>query len=240
MSKKRTKTENRKHNISGKEYLSISDFDTNMLQKVWDMHLTDTKSTNQYSSYLAELPTGLVFEVEKSGRKVKSRSFAWGDGKPCILKWVNGTVATKQKLNLPNKKEVKLHQVAAVLRFGQDRIRGLKAVPSAEDYLISHTCGVEYCGEGAHLVLEPKWTNDERQKCHFIMRSILERGHERAKLKAFGTEYCPHIPRCGEDNSRDHDLSWDMPSRDKSLRPARDEFIKIIPTHNNENNQSSS
>jgi hypothetical protein len=224
---KRTKT--KEHNISGKEYLSIAEHDPVVLQALWDKHLTERQSKNQHSSYLAELPINTMFITEKGGRKVQACSLIW-DGKLCLLKWTKGIVASKQKLNMDGKQEVKLHQIAAVLRFGQKRIQQLRTVPSAEDNVISHTCGVEYCGEATHLVLEPKWINDERQNCHFIMNSILARGQERAKLKAFGTEYCPHYPRCGEENSLDNDMSWDVGFRDKSLCPARDEFIKILPT----------
>jgi hypothetical protein len=88
--------------------------------------------------------------------------------------------------------------VRAFQVFGRETLLKVPPNKEANDLLISHVCGTGLCVKRRHLVLEPKWVNDQRVHCHFLVHLLMEQGKvEEAKaLRSLVMEACPHYPTC--------------------------------------------
>ena len=64
---------------------------------------------------------------------------------------------------------------------------------------VSHSCGVRHCCTRSHLLIEPKWVNDERTHCHFLVISLIHRGASQEEVFRMVDNIrsaCPHMPKC--------------------------------------------
>ena len=76
----------------------------------------------------------------------------------------------------------------------------MEQVPSSkasrESLVISHICGNgPRCWNQHHLHLEPKWINDERTKCHFVIKHYVDKNGDMG-VEGFINSFCPHTPKC--------------------------------------------
>jgi hypothetical protein len=88
------------------------------------------------------------------------------------------------------------YQLVAFAKFGRERLQTVAPSKKRNDLVISHICGTRNCCISRHLVLEPKWVNDERVHCHFVLRRILERSGLEGMEKFWSEKWCPHSPMC--------------------------------------------
>jgi len=72
----------------------------------------------------------------------------------------------------------------------------LKPLKNRESKLISHLCGTRNCCNSEHIVIEPKFVNDERTHCHFCLRSIFEKNGRKGVKQFLAIGGCPHNPQC--------------------------------------------
>lgn len=64
---------------------------------------------------------------------------------------------------------------------------------------ISHLCGTRNCLNPDHIILEPKYINDQRTHCHFCIDALLRfNDHDYEVVQQFiSLGGCPHDPPCG-------------------------------------------
>jgi hypothetical protein len=112
-------------------------------------------------------------------------------GSPCIiLKNKKGTLV------IGSKHVCYGYQLVAYEKFGALVLEQVRASKEAGDLLISHTCGTRNCCNGDHMLLEPKWVNDERTHCHFVLGAAKKtKGWD--GFKTVQETGCPHTPKCG-------------------------------------------
>lgn len=134
-------------------------------------------------SQLSEID-GLI--IDSSCSRVNS-----GDGRICVK----------------GKKVCFGYQLVAYFKFGRKALE--KVPPNKTKYCltISHLCGTRNCCNPDHIILEPKYINDERTGCHqAIFKSALKRVKDlkykkRAAVKLavdgfIDNYYCDHNPSC--------------------------------------------
>jgi hypothetical protein len=113
---------------------------------------------------------------------------------PC---WVHNS--NDGRVSVQGKKIFYAYQLAAWKKFGRDAIYAVPANKVSRDSLvISHLCGSENsrCSNPEHLLLEPKWINDERTHCHFVLANILSNSGRNGLRMAKQIGVCQHQPPC--------------------------------------------
>lgn len=87
--------------------------------------------------------------------------------------------------------------VSSFLKFGREKMETIPATKiSKNSLIISHLCGNgPRCFNPLHLAIEPKWLNDERTHCHFIIKKRFE-SHGYDGLAEFIKLICPHEHKC--------------------------------------------
>lgn len=116
-------------------------------------------------------------------------------GSPCLL--LPAKDGRFSKSNPSTGKSDKIaygYQIVARYKYGADIISEVLASKTGRDYVISHLCGTRNCVCPSHILVEDKWINDERTKCHFLLHHL---------AKNFGDLYeavlmagCPHEIEC--------------------------------------------
>lgn len=87
------------------------------------------------------------------------------------------------------------YQICSTVYFGRHTIELLASNKFANDLCLSHLCGKHRCVNPDHITVEPKFINDERTHCHFVMN----RCKKLRTLKSFHrNQMCPHNPVCGK------------------------------------------
>jgi hypothetical protein len=106
----------------------------------------------------------------------------------------------KGRLTIKQKDVCYGYQLVAFYKYGRELMKLVTASKGKDDLSISHLCGTRYCCNPSHIILEPKWVNDQRVCCHFAMKSLLEGTGDWEVVKEFlGNGGCPHNPQCGTD-----------------------------------------
>lgn len=113
------------------------------------------------------------------------------EGSPCLL-----MPTADGRFTANGKKVAYGYQLVAFERFGREEMSKVAASKSREDLVVSHLCGTRNCCNGNHLVLEPKWVNDERTHCHFTLRNAKSNSGYKGMRKILGIGICPHNPKC--------------------------------------------
>ena len=165
----------RKHNKSGKEEISVSDW-----------------SEDQYKMYrkvLDDMPKVCVPALSPS---------------PCTLLGVQKSGKVKPlKDGRISHQQVKVaygYQVIAYGKFGKEKMKEIPASKKRDDLVLSHLCGTRNCCNSSHILPEPKWLNDERTHCHFVLQNYLNKTGKRISDELL-EQLCPHSPKCGSELS---------------------------------------
>ena len=112
-------------------------------------------------------------------------------GETCLL-----FSALDGRFTLAGKKVFFGYHAIAFGKFGRDNISLVAPAKTRMDLVISHLCGTQCCVNSSHLILEPKWVNDERTHCHFCIGNILKTSGYDGLEKAFTLGICPHLYPC--------------------------------------------
>lgn len=155
----------------------------------------------------------LICESIKTKGQYHSRLI---EDSPCLL--INDQ---KGSISMNGRRHCAYH-VVAWKKLGRDR---LELVPphksSKESFVVSHLCGTSFCCNDEHIVIEPKWVNDERTHCHFTMTNVFESNRYDYKGNHFNNllpillikinhialkklaklKHCNHAPLCGTRDS---------------------------------------
>lgn len=122
------------------------------------------------------------------------------DYKDCT--WINvqsGLHPSVKRTYVKNKHHIYGNYFNAYVKFGSVRLSEIPAAKEKRDDLVlSHLCGTKYCCTKEHMLIEPKWINDERTYCHFAMWNLWVTSGRNAVLNALANGMCPHFPRCGD------------------------------------------
>lgn len=96
-------------------------------------------------------------------------------------------------------KKVYTYHVVAFFKFGRNVLEQVPPTKTGNCLTISHICGTRNCIKGSHLLIEPKYINDERTSCHNVMFRILEQSGYEGLTTFMEIGGCNHYPRCAED-----------------------------------------
>jgi hypothetical protein len=89
------------------------------------------------------------------------------------------------------------YELAAFSRYGRWNLEKVPPRKSKDSLTISHICGWgPRCCNPHHLVLEPKWMNDERTHCHWALHNAWNYGGYHGLQEAYYLRVCPHYPAC--------------------------------------------
>jgi hypothetical protein len=146
-------------------------------------NLTTLSFLAEDEDWLTEL-YGLLQERIQSGKQLTVIP-----GSPCLL-----LQSSKGRLTVKSKDICYGYQLVAWKKFGRETLLSVPPSKDPKSLVISHTCGVRNCCNGDHLLLEPKFRNDERTHCHYLLFHALAKGgfQYAADLRAA----CPHAPYC--------------------------------------------
>jgi hypothetical protein len=171
----------RKHNKSGLTTLSILRYSDAQILEELEVSL---KEKIQPRGELIENSRCKVWPCKKSKitlqGKVLVQCFGKG-GNTCLIFYQDAGEA---------------YHVAAFRLFGRERLSRVQPNKDRDSLVVSHICGTRNCCKKNHLLLEPKWVNDERTHCHFLPHSMIKRGFPALKTVRWVRKVCPHSPRC--------------------------------------------
>ena len=104
------------------------------------------------------------------------------------------------RLSSEGKKVAFGYQVAALKKFGAEKLKAIPARKAGKTSLVlSHLCGTRNCVNKAHIIIETKRINDERTHCHFCLRNyVLSQGSTMPVGDA--CKICNHEPTCGSED----------------------------------------
>jgi hypothetical protein len=127
-------------------------------------------------------------------KDIQSRAFETADepipGSPCFL--IPSADGRYTEPGTSNKVAFG-YQIIARVKYGAEIISQITSNKSGEDYVVSHLCGTKFCLTASHIIIEDKWTNDERTKCHYFMQHLAKNHPDLFKL-VLGK--CPHEIPC--------------------------------------------
>jgi hypothetical protein len=113
------------------------------------------------------------------------------------------------KFSVKQKKICFGYQLGAWSKFGREKLANVPPSKRRDDLTISHLCGSSNsrCIRRRHLVLEPKWVNDERTHCHFCIRnmkaqSATDEDFNISMAHFLSSGACQHDPHCGSDDPK--------------------------------------
>jgi hypothetical protein len=113
-------------------------------------------------------------------------------GNPC---WISSS--QDGRLTIKGNKVAHAYEIAAFSRYWRFNIEKVPPHKNANSLSISHICGKgPRCCNPQHLVLEPKWVNDERTHCHFALFNAYNYGGYQNMEDAYDLGICPHNPPC--------------------------------------------
>lgn len=115
------------------------------------------------------------------------------------------------RLVVNRKQRCYCYQLVAFYKYGRSIMKLVTASKEADHLSISHLCGTSYCCNASHIIVEPKYVNDERVHCHFAMESLLSATGDWGAVRKFLEDGgCPHEPQCG--TAENPDLDNELPT----------------------------